>query len=548
MGKEVIDSQNMLFKSKLPKRIFKEDEVLRKENELKQDLFKDSTLDLRCSTNHITSPFTAESDGCKEHMKEAENAFVEKSTDEEPMHDMKENSIEVDGFDELLKEDNQASNSILFGSKGEICNNAIEQILSEAEDFSKNFKESKITEQKNEFFILDRNYKNRSLCFGLESEMEDVQFLESIFQDEGKVIERKAKMHLMGCKVGRIGKTRRKIKKSNNKRRATRRKKFNEIKMLKKGLKSKIKILKVQKLKTKNELGVREGDEKDWLPETHHKKYLKHLLFLFKQNMKRRPKQTLDSKNDWKFAWVNFNEYIKTEDSVSYFHQRVLNLPRRYVKKDLFNELGFLKQKKRKKSLNSEEETNVHAMFIRQNHSDQVYLIAYHFNDCINEKGLHIDQIKILTKAEEHKELKVHRGKDINETVFENYDSTLSTNSQNRTQLPTPTLESNDFFDYHYDNVPGNELSTLLSPTQSTEESDKGLMKIESGNQGLESNGFFNGFDEPFKDFVLSSDDKECWRNQPGAFQQCKTGFLSDNGTVTSVQQRGFELEFDDFT
>lgn len=538
----------MSFKSKLPKRIFKEDEVLEKEDELKQYLFKDSADELR--RNQIQSSFTAESDGCKEHMKEAENAFVEKSTDEEPMHDMRENSIEVDDFDELLKEDGLGSNSVMFGLGGEVCNNAIEQILSEAEDKDKNLVSGKGLPKSNGLFAFESHSKFRSVCFGLESETEDAKFLESIFQDEAKVIEKKAKMHLMGCKVTRIGKTRRKIKKARNNKRMARKRKFNEIKMLKKSLKSKIKILKVQKLKTQNELGVRTSDDKGWLPETHHKKYLKHLLFLVQENMKGKPRKVVDPRIDWKFAWVNFNEYIKTEDSVSYFHQRVLNLPERYVKKDLYNELGFLKQKKRKKSVTSEEETKIHAMFIKQSHSDQIYLIAYHFNEPDAGLDLHIDQIKLFTKAAGDTKLKVE-GEDGEDslTAFANSDERLRNESQSRTQLATPTLDSSELFDYNFKNDPQNELSSLFSPIANQEGKleEDGYMEIEKEN-GLEGKNFLCGFDEPFKDFVMSGDENGYWKSQADISLGSKSGFLGENGRATPVQRRGFELEFDDFT
>lgn len=188
--------------------------------------------------------------------------------------------------------------------------------------------------------------------FNKNLEYDETKILNDIFKDSNNQIEKKARMHMLGSKVKKVGKTRKSIKKGNGNRKA-RKRKFCEIRNLKKSLRSKIEILKVQKLERKIQDWETERENHNGdtlLPETHHKKYLKHILFLLKSNLKIKKKTEENCKNtlNWKFAWVNFSEYTKSEDSVSYFHQRILNLPQRYIKKDLYNKLSFLKQKKKK--------------------------------------------------------------------------------------------------------------------------------------------------------------------------------------------------------
>lgn len=497
----------MSFKSKLPKRKFKEDELL--QSQQKKFLTDLTGQDLPFLDEQLNSGFTAESDGFKEFTKEAENAFVEKSTDEEPIHEMKENSIEIDGFEELLKEDDENSNSLVFGFGGnEACNNAIEQILSEAED-----KEVEGVKRRNTVDFVVENFfgENRPDLNFLASgvEFEDCKMLKNVLDDKKKIFEKKAKMHLMGCKVTRIGKTRKKIKKR-GKGRLFRKKKMTEMRKLKKSLKSKIEILKVQKLRKKEELkkqGV--GGDKEWLPETHHKKYLKYILHLFKKkNSKFNKKNKNTQEKDWKFAWVNFNEYIKTEDSISYFHQRVLNLPHRYIKKDLYDKLKFLKQKRKKKKIEEENSENeIHAMFVKQEMSNQVYLILYHFKNGENELNLEIDEISQIC------ENKKGRVSDVRE-------------SEKLTQINTPDLGSPDLFNYEGNAVIGR--NGILSPDGL--ENDEVFMKIEKGCE--EEEGFGGMVEEPFKDFLDFGLEEE----------------ISARKVCRGVGRDGFNLEFDDFT
>lgn len=150
----------MSFKSKLPKRIYKEDEYYFKTPEEEKEKKSTNTTNSSFFDQQEINDFTAESDGnAMECAKEAENAFVEKSTDEEPLHDMKENSIEVDDFDEFLKGDDK--NSFNYSFENLNNNNAIMHILSEGEEKEPEFRILDDDDENIENFFEEKKRKNR---------------------------------------------------------------------------------------------------------------------------------------------------------------------------------------------------------------------------------------------------------------------------------------------------------------------------------------------------------------------------------------------------
>lgn len=247
-------------------------------------------------------------------------------------------------------------------------------------------------------------------CFLDESIIlnKDDLILDKILEDQGNFIQKKARLHLVGCQVKRAGKKRLKSCKKSF-RSKIQKKREGEFRKLKNCLKTELKLLKLQRVQTQSSLIC----NKHRLPPELHKKYLKHILHLFKNKKKKNrhcSKRTLQ--NNWSFAWVNFNSYLNQESTKSYFHERILNLPKDYVEKEIFNILdssckascceGYSsiklctqshipghhcnemllqtkdpdKKPKLRKELCSPPH-NINAMFIRDNSSQEVYLMVY---------------------------------------------------------------------------------------------------------------------------------------------------------------------------
>ena len=428
---------------RLPRKYFKEDEIFtedtkpaflssqnrkksaKKRTNVLEKSFKNKRLDSFKDDSY--SSFNTLCSG--EDMKEATNALVDKSTDEEPLEESyKEQSHFLDKEDiEDIFRGCGGGRAARYRSTGlpsffDGSNNPMEQILSETEEEFRLGGEVDRSglggvggekggcagsgDPENLCFLdfiqnEEERAKIQKLSFEEEPEETDPKMdiidisqphgaaydhsiLERVLRDENREIAKKAKLHIMGCQVKRIGKTRKKHKKgSRHRARGFRKQKFKEISRLKKSLRKKIEILKVQRVKSR----PAEGE----LPATHHKKYLKHILHLFKQksNLKKSKKEENSNKTkngkigqNWDFAWVNFNDYVRTEDSVSYFHQRILNLPKSYVDKEIFNKMKNLDiEHNQVVKRGGKDAEQLHAMFFKEKERYLTYLMIYHFDD-----------------------------------------------------------------------------------------------------------------------------------------------------------------------